>query len=407
MNPLSPDTALAWESHQPDDPSAAVERVRSHFVVLHDHEPHGVYAAPGRVNLVGEHTDYNQGLCLPIALPYATYAAVEARDDDLVTITSLQQRGEFRASVRRLGPGNVSGWAAYAAGVIWALNQEGVKTPGLDLVVHGRVPLGAGLSSSASLECAVALAVCGLAGVELDEALRRHLIHVCGRAEHEVAGAPTGGLDQAASLLARDGHALLLDCRDWSVEHVPWDPSAHSLELIVVDTRATHALADGSYGSRRDQCHQAAAELGLGSLRAATGLDLRRLTDPVLLRRARHVVSEIDRVRQAAAALRADDYAALGGIFSASHASLRDDFEVSCAELDVVCQASADAGALGSRMTGGGFGGSAIVLTPAGSADAVRGAVVTAFAERGWRGPRFLIGTAAAGAHQVPPAGSR
>ncbi len=394
-----------------DDTTQVAAEVGEHFAGLHHRVPSAVYAAPGRVNLVGEHTDYNSGLCLPIALPYATYAAVAPREDDVLTLTSFQESGRFRATLGSIGPGRVSGWASYAAGVIWAAREDGLDVPGMDIVVHGTVPLGAGLSSSASLECSIAIAVAELSGLEDDEATRRRLIEICGRAEREVAGAPTGGLDQTASLLAESGHALLLDCQDWSLTQLPWDPAAHGLELLVVDTRAAHALSDGSYGQRRDQCHHAAEALGATSLRAVSLDDLRELahlhhlrpSSGVLAARARHVVTEIQRVRAATELLRHDDYPALGAIFSASHASLRDDFEVSCPELDTVCEVATTAGALGARMTGGGFGGSAIVLTPVDKVPGVMTRITQAFQRRGWTAPLFLSGSAAPGARRVHP----
>ena len=279
-------------------PEEIADELAGDFVARHGRRPDGVYAAPGRVNLIGEHVDYNDGRCLPIALRDATYAAVAARDDDVVTVVSRQQDGRFEGRLAELGPGHVTGWAAYVAGVMWAAQADGIRVPGVDVVVHGTVPVAAGLSSSASLSCATGLGVCAAAGLPLDEATRRRLVEICGRAEREVAGAPTGGMDQTASLLAREGYALLLDCRDRSVRHVPWRPEALGAVLVVVDTRASHELGDGQYGARRDECERAARELGVASLREVVDDPgaLARLTDPVLHRRTRHVVSEIARV---------------------------------------------------------------------------------------------------------------
>lgn len=388
----------------PGPPEAMLAEVVARFTAAYGRGPESVAAAPGRVNLMGEHTDYNGGLCLPIAIPHSTWVAAAVRDDAVLGLASTQQDETIRVALADLRPGAVTGWAAYAAGVAWAARDAGMAVRGMDVMVHGSVPLGAGLSSSASLECAMALAVCDVAGVPVDDALRRRLVEVCGRAEREMAGAPTGGMDQTASLLARPGHALLLDCRDGSVEHVPWDPSGAGVELVVVDTRAAHALSDGAYGSRREECQAAAARLGVPLLRDADDAALASTSlPPVLARRARHVVSEIDRVRQAVAAIRADDLPALGGVFDRSHASLRDDFEVSCPELDAVCEAAGRAGALGARMTGGGFGGSAIVLAPRDRVGAIRAEIEDAFAGRGWPGPGFLRAEASGGAHGVRP----
>ena len=225
---------------------------------------------------------------------------------------------------------------------------------------------------------------------------------VCRRAETEMAGAPTGGMDQTASLLALSGHALLLDFHDGSVEHVPWDPASQDVELLVVDTRASHSLSDGAYGSRREQCRWAASRLGVSSLREATHESLAASAlPPMFKRRARHVVSEIGRVTEAVGTIQAGDWAALGDVFDRSHASLRDDFEVSCPELDAVCDAAGRGGALGARMTGGGFGGSVIVLAPRGRVEAIRAEIEADFVARRWMPPGFLRGQASAGAHRV------
>ncbi len=333
-------------------------------------DPVGVFAAPGRVNLIGEHTDYNGGLCLPIALPHATYAAVARRDDDRLTVTSVQQDDRFERRLDDIAPGAVTGWASYVAGVAWALREAGHDLPGMDLVVDGRVPLGAGLSSSAALVCSSALAMTAAAGLDLSP---QDLVGPTMRAESEVAGAPTGGLDQTVSLLGTAGHALLIDFADHSTHQVPWSPAHAGLTLLVVDTRSEHALVDGGYASRRADCEAAAHRLGVASLRDVTEEGVDRLDDDRLRRRARHVVTEIGRVQQAVDALAGGDWESVGKVFVASHASMRDDFEISCDELDVVVETAVAAGALGARMTGGGFGGSAIALVPTDDADRIAG----------------------------------
>lgn len=390
----------AWV--EPGRPEVMVAEVVERFWTVYGRDPDSVFSAPGRVNLMGEHTDYNGGLCLPIAIPHSTWVAVGARGDAVLALASTQQQDTFRAALDELRPGSVTGWTAYAAGVPWAAREAGIPVRGMDIMVHGTVPLGAGLSSSASLECAIALAVCDVAGLAVDDALRHRLVEVCVRAEREMAGAPTGGMDQTASLLARSGHALLLDFRDGSVEHVPWDPSQQGAELVVVDTRAAHSLSDGAYGSRRDECQWVAARLGAARLRDVTDLALSSASLPsTSRRRARHVLSEINRVTEAVAAIRAEDLIALGDIFDRSHASLRDDFQVSCAELDVVCDAARRAGALGARMTGGGFGGSAIVLAQQDRVDGIRAEIRDAYSAQGWPRPGFLRAEASARAHKV------
>lgn len=383
------------------------EQVAAHLVgrfrALHGRDSVGCFVAPGRVNLIGEHVDYNLGRCLPIALPHATYAAMAPRDDNVVTVTSLQKDGTWHGRLDRLGPGQVDGWPAYVAGVIWALRQQGVDLPGLDIVVDSRVPVGAGLSSSAALECSVALGLCTVAGIAVTQTVRRDLVNACMRAEIEVAGAPTGGMDQTISLLGERDHALLLDCQDWSTAQVPWEPAAHGLDLLVVDTRAAHSLTDGGYESRRRDCEEAARILGVYALRhvhdPAAALDA--LDDERVRRRARHVFTEMARVDDAVSDLKAGDYVTLGRAFDASHDSLRDDFEVSCPELDLVVDTARRLGALGARMTGGGFGGSAIALVPQDLVATVSAEIAGRFADRGWPDPGFLIAPASDGAHRV------
>jgi galactokinase len=347
--------------------------------------------APGRVNLIGEHTDYNGGLCLPIALRQATTASVQTRPDDRVVLRSGDRR--WQGVVADLSPGSVEGWAAYVAGVLWALDVR----RGLSIDLASELPQGAGLSSSAALECSVAVAVRELLALRLDD---DELVRACIRAETEMVGAPTGGLDQTASVLAREGEALLLDFDTGATRGVPWRPERDGLVLLVVDTRVGHRLTDGGYGARRDQAEEAARRLGVPSLRHARDLD--ELPDP-LDRRAGHVLSEIARVEELVAAAEVGNWARVGAIMDASHASLRDDYEVSCPELDVVVGTARRAGALGARMTGGGFGGSAIALVPAARLVAVQHAVSGAFADRGWPRPAYLRAEAGPGASVVTP----
>jgi galactokinase len=361
-------------------------------------DPVGVFAAPGRVNLIGEHTDYNAGLCLPIALPHATYAAVARRSDDRLTVTSVQQDDVLDIRLEDIGPDAVSGWSAYVAGVAWALREDGCDLPGMDVVVDGRVPLGSGLSSSAALTCSAALAMCAVGGIDVD---REQLVAATMRAESEVAGAPTGGLDQTVALLGEAGHALLIDFRDDDTRQVDWQPEASELELLVVDTRAVHSHSDGGYGERRADCEAAAAELGLASLREAEEGDLERLDDDRLRRRARHVLTETGRVADVVAALDAGDWPRVGALFTESHASMRDDFEISSPELDAVVETALDHGALGGRMTGGGFGGSAIALVPSDQVAAVVGRIGERFESEGWSAPGVLPAPASPGARDV------
>ncbi len=387
----------------PGEPDSIGERLAGSFADHTGSAPSVVAVAPGRVNLIGEHLDYNDGRCLPLALPHATYAALAPRTDRLLSVTSRQVGETHEIPMDALAPGAVSGWPAYVAGVVWALREDGWDVPGLDVVVDSRVPIGSGLSSSAALECSVAVGLIPLVGVEDSAEVRRQLVHACIRAETEMAGAPTGGMDQSVALLAQAGNGLLLDFADGSIEQVPWDPGAHDLGLLVVDTRVSHKLTDGGYASRRADCEAAAASLGVESLRVLQGRPeaLEKLADPRVRRRARHVLSEMDRVDAAVNALRHGDLLALQPLLDASHDSLRDDFEVSCAELDLVVDTCRHHGALGARMTGGGFGGSALTLLPSALVDEVAAAVTEGFASQGWAEPAFLLAPASAGARRL------
>jgi galactokinase len=343
--------------------------------------------APGRVNLVGEHTDYNDGYVLPLALTLGTTVRATSRDDRTLRIMSAQEPGDVvTVTLDGLVPGAVGGWAAYVAGTAWALAQHGVHVPGADLQVDSTVPRGAGLSSSAALECATAGALLDLAGVRLgplDVAL------LAQRAENEFVGMPCGLMDQAVSVLAQQDHLLLLDARSHEHRQVPFDLAGHGLALLVLDTRAPHVLVDGGYAARRAQCEEAARLLGVAALRDVDDLDtaLARLDDDRLRRRVRHVVTEDARVLDVVALLEAGRVREIGPLLTASHASLRDDFAVSCRELDLAVATALEAGALGARMTGGGFGGSAIALVDAATAEDVRSAVAQAFATAALEAP--------------------
>ncbi|MDO5502236.1 MAG: galactokinase [Actinomycetia bacterium] len=364
-------------------------------------EPTGVWSAPGRVNLIGEHTDYNAGLCLPIAIPHRTYAAAGPRDDGQLRVRSLAdglEPAEVVVALDDISAQTPGGWASYPAGVLWALQEQGHNLPGMDIVLSSAVPVGAGLSSSAALTCAVAAAVDGVAGLGLLDSRegRTDLVAAAMRAENEIAGAPTGGLDQAAAMHSSADHALRLDFRSGERALVPVEFDKDALALLVCDTRAPHSLNDGQYAARRKSCEDAAAYLGISSLREVRLDDLPGVEGTlggVDARRVRHVVTEIARVDAAVHALTVGDFAEVGRLFLASHVSLRDDYEVSCPELDTVVATAMSAGALGARMTGGGFGGSAIALIPA---DLVQDAITlieSTFADKGWAQPHCFTVT--------------
>jgi galactokinase len=357
--------------------------------------------APGRVNLVGEHTDYNDGFVLPLALTLGTTVSASPRDDRRLRISSAQEAGDpVVVALDGLAPGALAGWAAYVAGTAWALAERGIDVAGADLRVDSTVPRGAGLSSSAALECATAGALLELADAHLEPL---DVALLAQRAENDFVGVPCGLMDQAVSVLARRDHLLLLDTRSHAHRHVPFDLAAHGLALLVVDTRAPHVLVDGGYAARRAQCERAARALGVPALRDVDDLDaaLGSLDDDVLRRRTRHVVTEGRRVLDVVALLEDGRISEIGPLLTASHFSLRDDFAVSCRELDLAVDAALGGGALGARMTGGGFGGSAIALVEASTADAVRSSVTAAFETAGLPTPIHVNAVPGQGYRQV------
>lgn len=407
MNALDVEWLDAWSL---EDGSA---RAAALFEETYGQTPAGVWSAPGRGNLIGEHTDYNGGLVLPFALPHRTYAAMSARTDGQVRLVSAQEAGVVREiALADVAPGAVDGWIAYVVGVAWALAQEGLTVGGFDVAITSCVPYGAGLSSSAALEGSVAMGLDALwsLGLAADDAGRQRLVAACIRAENDIAGAPTGGMDQAAALRTQAGHALLLDCRSLEVRQIPFDLAAEGLALLVIDTRAEHQLVDGQYAARRTTCEAAATVLGMQTLREVTDLPaaLATLAAPdavaalaaagqdgqVVARRVRHVVTEIARVEEVERLLDAGRTAEVGPLLAAAHASLRDDYEVSCHELDVAVDAAVAAGALGGRMIGGGFGGSAIALVRVEDVEQVAGEVAAAFSSEHLTSPAFLVAVA-------------
>ena len=365
------------------------------FESLYGRKPEVLAEAPGRVNLIGEHIDYSEGFVLPFAIANRTYAAIAKRSDGLVRIASHQRRDKiFSIDITHVKPGSNGDWEKYVLGVIWSMDINS----GLDILIDGNVPAGAGLSSSAALECSVATGFNLLFDKKfsLQELARR-----AQRAENEYVGVPCGIMDQSISLMAQAGSALLLDCRDLSTEQIPFSVVDAELELLIIDTQAHHALIDGGYAERRASCESVVAKLAIASLRHLTleqlnsSLDL--LTDIEFIR-ARHAVTEIARVHEAVVALSNSDFEALGELINQSHISLRDDYDVSCPELDLAVSAALSTGAIGARMVGGGFGGSAIALARVEKVEEIKNAVEGAFESANFKRPRFFTSLPSAGA---------
>jgi galactokinase len=340
--------------------------------------PPGLIAeAPGRVNLIGEHTDYNDGFVLPTAIDRTVAVALARRDDDTIRGYSLDydQCDEFPAGrVRRFAGSR--GWRDYLRGVVWALCDSQYAVAGADLAIAGDVPKGAGLSSSAAIEVALAGGLTAIAGIDID---RRLLALLCQRAENFFVGVQSGIMDQYASALGRTGHALLIDCRSLDAEPVPL-PSG--VAIVVIESKVARRLADTPYNRRHEECAEAARALGLESLRDATTKMLSRLSGD-LLTRARHVVSENARVLAAAEALRTGDLALLGALMAESHASMRYDFEASSPEIDLLVElAQRTDGVIGARVTGAGWGGSTVNLVRENTADTFAAQVAREYAHR-------------------------
>ena len=369
--------------------------IEEKFLETFGDEPDLVAAAPGRVNLIGEHIDYSEGFVLPFAIKDRTLVAARKRDDSIVRVASAQRRNKIiSVDINEVKPGLKGEWERYALGVLWSM---GVKS-GVDLLIDGHVPLGAGLSSSAALECSVATAMNHLfdMGFSLEE-----LARLTQKAENQYVGVPCGIMDQSVSLMATNGFALLLDCRDLSTRNIPFDVASHGLELLIIDTQAHHALTDGGYAERRASCESVAAKLGVKSMRELTieQLDSSRdkLSESEYIR-ARHAVTEMKRVLDCVKTLASEDFTQVGQLLNQSHNSLRDDYTVSCPELDTAVEASLAAGALGARMVGGGFGGSAIALIQVSKTSQTISAVEKAFADKKFKAPRFFTSLPSQGA---------
>jgi galactokinase len=382
------------------DAQAIAEQLRAEFRRMFGGEAR-VFRAPGRVNLIGEHTDYNDGFVMPMAIELATWIAAAARDDARLRVFSDRYAETAELPFDRLDGPPRHHWSDYVRGVAAVLRERGCALRGADLYVHGQIPPGAGLSSSASLEIAAALALEWIAQCSLEPAERAR---ACQRAEHEYAGTRCGIMDQFAATFARAGSALLLDCRTLEFRHVALPAGA---EVVVCNSGVKHALAAGEYNRRRADCEagvRAIARLwpGVRALRDVTPEQLEAHRDalpPQVYRRCRHVVTENERVLRAAEALATGDAVRFGELMYASHASLRDDYEVSCAELDLLVElAAACGGVLGARMTGGGFGGCTVNLVRADAVEEFRRRVAQEYERKTGIAPGIISCAPAAGA---------
>ncbi|WP_445407952.1 galactokinase [Streptomyces albidoflavus] len=402
---MSAASTRAGAAAAPEDETRRAEAVAEGFRALYGRDPEGVWAAPGRVNLIGEYTDFNDGFVMPLALPHTAVAAVARREDGVLRVHSDDLPSPVtELRVDELTPGCDTSWAAYPAGVVYALRTAGHAVGGADLHLASTVPTGAGLSSSAALEVVTALALNDLYDLGLG---RAELARLAQRAENEFVGVPCGVMDQMAAACCTEGHALHLDTRDLSLRQVPFAPADDGLALLVVDTRVQHALGDGAYAERRAGCEEGARRLGVSHLRdvphAGLPAALERLADAGehVVRYVRHIVTDNHRVGEVIALLDAGDVRAAGPVLTEGHHSLRDDLRVSCAELDLVVESALAAGALGARMTGGGFGGSAVVLTEADAAEHTGDAIRAAFAAAGHPEPRIFPALPSAGARRL------
>ncbi|MHA6695507.1 galactokinase [Homoserinimonas sp. A520] len=378
---------------------------RDGFADTFGHAPAGLWSAPGRVNLIGEHTDYNDGFVLPFAINRRTVVALGARDDRMLRVASSYADEVAEIDLSALEPNALGGWSAYPLGVAWALGEFGADlaaVPGLDLFIESDVPVGAGLSSSAAIESAVALALNDVWQLGL---ARETLARVGQRAENVAVGAPTGIMDQSASLLGRAGSAVFLDCRNLDAELVELGLDQAGLVVLIMDTGVSHSHSTGGYTSRRESCEKGARMLGVASLRDVSVDDLpraRELLDDETFRRVRHVVTENQRVLDTVRTLRLEGPGAIGRLLDESHRSMRDDFEISVAELDLAVEVALANGAIGARMTGGGFGGAAIALVPRAFVSLVQVALDGAFSEHGYSPPDTFVVTASDGATREP-----
>jgi galactokinase len=373
------------------------------FAQAYGRPPRWIAAAPGRVNVIGEHTDYNDGFVLPMAIDRYTVVAAAPATDGQTKVQLRSTAGDGAISLdlgKALKSAAKGAWSNYPVGVIAGFQARGAKLGGFDALIHSTVPLGGGLSSSAALEVATATLLEAATGLTLDPVEKALL---CQKAEHDYAGMPCGIMDQFISVMGKENHLLLLDCRSRKPELVPMTDPA--MALLIINTNVKHELTGGEYAKRRAQCEQAAKALGVTSLRDADGQmleDARGKMDETVYRRARHVIGEIERTPHAAEGVRASNWPTVGQLMYASHAALRDDYEVSCAELDAVVDIAQSigpkGGVMGCRMTGGGFGGCAVALARVDKVDAISARIAAEYEQRTKRKPTLFVSRPAAGA---------
>lgn len=374
-----------------------INEVKAKFANLFEHAPDGVWSAPGRVNLIGEHTDYNNGFVFPFGIDRRTWVALSLRDDRIARVGSTFSNEVFEYELSENKPADLA-WALYPLGVAWAMSERAGK--GFDAFFVSDVPVGAGLSSSAAIECSIATA---LNDVWQSGYTRQELALIGQKAENQVVGAPTGIMDQTASMLAKADCAVLIDCQSLATELVELGLSQKELVVAVIDTRVAHRHSDGGYRVRREACEKGAAIMSVNSLRDLTAEDLSRaseLMDELTFRRCRHVITENQRVLDAVNALKSGNLERMGDLMLQSHASMRDDFEISIPELDLAVETAMSAGAIGSRMTGGGFGGAAIAIINQSKLGELRNQCLEAFSNQGFIEPNVFSVTPSDGARR-------
>ena len=381
--------------------SRNIESAAAAFEARYGYAPTGVWSAPGRVNLIGEHTDYNLGFVLPFAINRRTYAAISLRQDQTVRVMSSFSDEQHQIELADISKNVANDWAAYPFGVAWALAKLGQTAGvGFDAYFESDVPVGSGLSSSAAIECSISLALNELWQTNLS---RPELARVGQLAENEIVGAPTGIMDQSASLLGERDHAVFLDCKSLEAQSIELGFDDEGLELLIIDTRVTHRLNDGGYATRRAACELGASQMGAASLREVSVDQLgkaKEIMDDVTFRRVRHIVTENERVLETVERLRTEGPKSIGALLNASHVSMRDDFEISIDELDTAVDVAVRHGAVGARMTGGGFGGAAIALAPIAKVSEITLAVLAEFELLGYGKPNIFAVTADQGARR-------